>query len=109
MTQFDEREHAFESAFAHNEELRFKAMARRNKLIGLWAAGALGKTGEDAIEYAKTVVTAALAHGSDDDVYEKLTTDLKAAGVAYDDGEIRDKLRLLMREARDQIMTEVKD
>lgn len=109
MTQFDDREQAFEGAFAHNEELRFKTLARRNKLIGLWAAGALGKTGEDAVDYAKSVVTAALAHGTDDDVFEKVTGDLKEAGVAFDESDIRDKLRLLLGEAREQIMTEVKD
>ena len=72
MTTFDKREDAFESKFAHDAELQFKAEARRNKLLGLWAAALLGKTGDDAEEYAKTVVAADLDHAGHEDVFRKI-------------------------------------
>ena len=80
MTTFDERKDAFERKFAHDEELRFKATARRNKLLGLWAAGELGKTGADADAYAKCVVMADFEEAGDEDVLRKVRTDLEAAG-----------------------------
>jgi len=80
-TTFDKREEGFEKQFAHDEELRFKAMARRNKLVGLWAAGILGKSGADAEAYAKEVVLADFEEAGDNDVLRKLTKDLAAKGV----------------------------
>src|SRR6185437_6785609 len=76
VTTFDKREEGFEKKFAHDEELKFKAFARRNKLLGLWAAGLMGKTGADADAYAKEIVMADLAEHGDDDVIAKLKADL---------------------------------
>ena len=81
MTTFDKREEGFEKKFAHDEDLKFKAMARRNKLLGLWAAGILGKSGPDADAYAKEVVMADFEEAGDDDVLHKVATDLAAKGV----------------------------
>jgi hypothetical protein len=75
-TSFDKREEGFEKKFAHDEELRFKAMARRNKLLGLWAAGLLGKSGAEAEAYAKEVVLADFEEAGDNDVVRKVTKDL---------------------------------
>ena len=80
-TTFDKREEGFEKQFAHDEELRFKAMARRNKLLGLWAAGVLEKSGADAEAYAKEVVLADFEEAGDGDVLRKVTKDLQAKGV----------------------------
>ena len=76
MTSFDERQKAYESRFAHDEELRFKAMAPRNKLLGLWAAERLGRTGPDAEAYAKEVVRSDFDEPGDEDVYRKVRADL---------------------------------
>jgi len=76
MTTFDERENAFEAKFAHDEEMQFKAQARCNKLLGLWAAAKLGKTGSDAEDYAKTVVIADMEEAGHEDVYRKVAGDL---------------------------------
>lgn len=81
MTTFDKREEGFEKKFAHDEELRFKAMARRNKLLGLWAAGILGKSGPEAEAYAKEVVMADFEEAGDDDVLRKIAKDLQIKGV----------------------------
>lgn len=89
MTTFDKRKDAFESKFARDEELKFKAVARRNKLLGLWAAGLLGKTGEAAEAYARTVVAADFEEAGDEDVFRKIRADFDAAGVAQSDHQIR--------------------
>jgi len=88
MTTFDKREEGFEKQFAHGEELRFKANARRNKLLGLWAAGKLGITGAEAEAYAKEVVVADLEEAGDDDVFRKIRRDFDAKGVAQSDHQI---------------------
>lgn len=99
MTTFDDRETAFENKFAHDEELRFKALARRDRLVGLWAAETLGKTGEEADAYARAVVKADLAHPGDEDVFDKLRADLPAE---IPDSEIRKQmLDLLARAAKE--------
>jgi len=103
MTTFDDREHAFEAKFAHDEELKFKAEARRNKLIGHWAAGLLGKSGADADAYAKEVIAADFLEAGEEDVYRKLAADL---GDAADEATIRAKMAELMAEAKRQIMSE---
>ncbi|MCB2115523.1 MAG: DUF1476 domain-containing protein [Rhodobacteraceae bacterium] len=103
MTTFDDRENAFENKFVHDEELRFKAEARRNKLLGLWAAGLLGKSGADADAYAKEVVAADFEEAGDEDVYRKIAGDL---GGAADEVTIRAKMSDLMTEAKRQIMNE---
>ena len=88
MTTFDKREEGFEKKFAHDEELKFKAMARRNKLLGLWAAEKLGLSGADADVYARDVVMAEYAEG-DHDVFKKIRSDFDAKGVAQSDHQIR--------------------
>lgn len=89
MTTFDEREAAFEKKFAHDEELRFKSMARRNRMLGQWAAERLGKSGEDAEDYSRAVVRANLAGPGDEAVFEKVRADLPAS---ISDAEIRAKM-----------------
>lgn len=100
MTTFDKREEGFEKKFAHDEELKFKATARRNRLLGLWAAAVLGKTGADADAYSKEVVAADFEEAGDDDVVRKVAKDL--AGKASEP-EIRSKMQELLAEAVKQI------
>jgi hypothetical protein len=101
MTTFDKREEGFEKKFAHDEELQFKAMARRNKLLGLWAAEKLGKTGADAEAYAKEVVLADFEEAGDNDVLRKVAGDLKAKGI--DEATIRAQMGELLSVAVEQI------
>jgi hypothetical protein len=103
MTTFDDRKDAFEKKFAHDEELRFKAMARRNKLFGLWAAGQLGYSGAEAEAYAKSVVMADFEEAGDEDVLRKVRSDLDAAGKSVDDGELRRTMNELLGRAVDEI------
>ncbi len=103
MTTFDKREEGFEKQFAHDEELRFKANARRNKLLGLWAAGKLGKSGADAEAYAKEVVVADLEEAGDDDVFRKIRADFDAKGVTDSDHQIRRTMDELMAKAIEAI------
>lgn len=106
MTTFDQREKAFEKKFEHDQDLQFKATARKNKLLGLWAAGLMGKTGADADAYSKEVVVADLDKPGDSDVIEKLMKDLAAAGKPTDEHTIRKQAERLMTEAKAQIMKE---
>jgi hypothetical protein len=99
MTTFNERKDSFEKKFAHDEELRFKATARRNKLLGLWAAEKLGRSGAEAEAYAKSVVLADFQEAGDDDVLRKLRSDFQAAGLAAGDADLRRKLDELMERA----------
>ena len=103
MNEFTKRGEAFEGKFAHEEALRFKAIARRNKLIGLWAAQRLGKSGADAEAYASTVVIADLEEPGDDDVVSKIVGDLQAAGVPSDQVQVQHVLEELMIRAIDEI------
>ena len=103
MTTFDKREEGFEKKFAHDEELQFKAMARRNKLLGLWAAGLLGKTGADAEAYAKEVVIADLEEAGDEHIFRKIRKDFDAKKVAALDTDIRTAMNELMAQAVSQI------
>ncbi|HEV2557051.1 MAG TPA: DUF1476 domain-containing protein [Microvirga sp.] len=103
MTTFDDRKDAFEKKFAHDEELRFKATARRNKLFGLWAAGQLGKEGADAEAYAKTVVMADFEEAGDDDVLRKVRTDLESGGKTVADAELRRQMVELMGRAVEEV------
>ena len=105
MTTFDKREEGFEKKFAHDEELRFKATARRNKLLGLWAAEKLGLTGAAADGYAKEVVEADLEEGGDEDVFRKVRKDFDAKNVAQSDHQIRRTMVELMEQAIAQIKT----
>ncbi|CDZ27493.1 DUF1476 domain-containing protein [Neorhizobium galegae] len=101
MSGLSDREKAFENKFALDQELKFKALARRNKLAGLWAAGLLGKTDADA--YAKEVVVADFEEAGDEDVFRKLRSDLDAGGVSISDQDIRTKMVELLAQAVDQI------
>lgn len=103
MTTFDKREEAFEAKFAHDEELKFKATARRNKLLGLWASQKLGFSGERAEEYAKEVVRSDFEEPGDEDVYRKITQDFSNAGLSVAETDIRSEMSSLMHVAVDQI------
>jgi hypothetical protein len=103
MTTFDKREEGFEKKFAHDEELRFKANARRNKLLGLWAAEKLGLTGAEAEAYAKEVVVSDFEEAGDHDVFRKIRKDFDAKGVAQSDHQIRRTMTDLLEQAIDQI------
>jgi len=100
-TTFDKREEGFEKKFAHDEELRFKAMARRNKMLGLWAAEVLGKSGAEAEAYAKEVVLADFEEAGDNDVVRKVLKDLADKGIG--EPEIRAKMSELLAQAVEQI------
>jgi hypothetical protein len=104
MSTFDDRENAFENKYAHDAEMQFKAEARRNKLLGLWAADLMGKSGDAAAEYAKEVVKADFEEAGHEDVVRKVSGDI--GGKASDD-EIRAKMAELLIEAKAQIMNEV--
>lgn len=101
MTTFDKREEGFEKKFAHDEELRFKATARRNKLLGLWAAALLGKMGPDADAYAKEVVMADFEEAGDEDVFRKVAKDLAEKGVS--EAQVRAQMHELLAQAVAQI------
>jgi hypothetical protein len=105
MTTFDQRKDAFENKFAHDEELRFKATARRNKLLGLWAAEKLGKSGAEAEAYAKSVVVADFEEAGDEDVVRKVKGDFATAGVPLADEEIRRVMIELLVKAAEEIQT----
>ena len=103
MTSFDDREKAYEKKFAHDAELKFKASARRNKLLGLWAAEKMGMTGDDVEHYAKGVVLADLEEPGDEDVLRKVRSDFDDAGIDQSDHQIRRTMEELMDEAVAQI------
>ncbi|TDK50320.1 DUF1476 domain-containing protein [Antarcticimicrobium luteum] len=103
MTTFDDRENAFESKFAHDEEMQFKAQARCNKLLGLWAAALLGKSGTEAEDYAKSVVKADFEEAGHEDVVRKVAGDLGDKSSA---DEVRAKMAELLPQAKTQIMSE---
>ncbi|MBC2884974.1 DUF1476 domain-containing protein [Ochrobactrum sp. CM-21-5] len=102
-TGMDDRRDAFEKKFALDAELRFKAEARRNKLLGLWAAEQLGKRDADAETYAKEVVAADFEEAGDEDVFRKLRADFDAAGISVPDETIREKLFAFLEEAIRQV------
>lgn len=103
MTTFDQRKDAFENKFAHDEELRFKATARRNKLLGLWAAEKLGKSGADADAYAKAVVVADFEEAGEEDVLRKVRNDFAQANVTVAEAEIRRVMAELLIQAAEEI------
>lgn len=103
MSTFDKREAGFESKFAHDEELRFRATARRNKLLGHWAAEKMGVSGAAADSYAKDLVAFDLVEQGDEDVVRKLTADFKAKNVAQSDQQIRQMMNELMAKAIAQV------
>ena len=99
MTTFDKREEGFEKQFAHDEELRFKATARRNKMLGLWAAGKLGLSGAEAENYARSIVLAEFEQGGDSAVVVKIRNDLEAKGIAQSEHQITRTMTELMATA----------
>jgi len=106
MTTFDKREDAFENRYAHDAELQFKAESRRNKLLGLWAAGLLGKVGPEADAYAKEVIAADFEKAGDSDVFNKIRRDFDAAGVQQSDHQLRRTMDEFLQTAITQIRTE---
>ncbi len=104
MTTFDDRKNAFENKYAHDEEMKFKAEARRNKLLGLWAADLMGKSGDDAQAYAKEVIKADFEEAGSEDVVRKVAGDL---GDKADPDTIRTKMDELLAEAKVQLMKEL--
>jgi hypothetical protein len=104
MTTFNDRETAFENKFAHDEEMQFKAEARRNKLIGLWAAELMGRSGDEATAYAREVIKADFEEAGHDDVVRKLVGDL---GDLASEATIRSKMDEMMLKAKDQLLNEV--
>lgn len=103
MTTFDKREEGFEKKFALDEEQKFKAMARRNRLLGLWAAEKLGLSGDAATAYSKEVVAADFEEAGDDDVQNKVVKDFAAKGVAIAAQEVRAKMTELLAQAAAQV------
>lgn len=106
MSGLDKRGDAYENKFAHDAELKFKAEARRNKLLGHWAAELLGKSGDGIADYAKEVVRADFDEPGDEDVFRKIRADFDAAGVAQSDDDIRAQMNSLMATAVEQIESE---
>jgi hypothetical protein len=103
MTTFDDRENAFENKYAHDQEMQFKAEARRNKLLGLWAAELLGKTGDDAAAYAKEVVKSDFEEAGHEDVVRKVAGDL---GDKADADTVRAKMAEFLSQAKAQLLDE---
>ena len=104
MTTFDDRERAFEAKYARDEEMQFRIIARRNRLLGEWAARLMGLSEEETSSYAKDVVRADFEEAGDDDVVRKVLGDLTSAGVDADEAKIREALGHKMVEARRQII-----
>lgn len=103
MSTFNDRENAFENKYAHDAEMQFKAEARRNKLLGLWAADLLGLTGDDAAAYAQEVIKSDFEEAGDEDVYRKVSGDL---GDKADEATIRAQMVALMAQAKSQLVAE---
>jgi hypothetical protein len=106
MSGFDDRKKAAEARFAHDGELKFRAEARRNKLLGLWAAEHMGLSDEHAKDYAAEVVASDFEEAGDEDVFRKISADLKAKGASVSDDMIREKMAELLTTAREQIVNE---
>ena len=107
MTGFDDRKEAFEKRFAHDAELRFKAEARRNKLLGLWAAEKMGLAGAEASTYAQEVIKADFEEAGDEDVFRKIRKDFDAGKIEQSDHQIRQMMSELMGKAIEQIQAGV--
>ncbi|PPR18891.1 MAG: hypothetical protein CFH37_00204 [Alphaproteobacteria bacterium MarineAlpha9_Bin7] len=105
MAILGDRERDFEKRFQHDEELRFKANARRNKMLGLWAADKLGLSGAEAEAYAKEVVISDFEEPGDDDVLRKVSSDFEAKGIAIDAAKVRHEMERLMPIAKQEIMS----
>lgn len=108
MSTFDDRERAEEARYALDQETQFRVMNRRNKLLGLWAAGLLGIEGNAADDYAKSVVLADLEEAGDDDVLRKVLGDLQKGGLTLTEADVRNEMARLMPVAREQILKDIK-
>jgi hypothetical protein len=106
MTTFDDRQRAFEDKFKHDQDLQFRVVNRRNKLMGLWAASQLGKAGADADAYAKEVVLSDFEKPGDDDILDKVLKDFQAAGIEMSTHRLRKHLEELTAAAKEQVMKE---
>jgi hypothetical protein len=104
MTTFDDRERAFENIYARDQEMQFRVIARRNRLLGMWAANLMGLTDVEADSYAKDVVRADFEEAGDEDVIRKILGDLTSAGVDCDENRIREALEHKLVEARRQMI-----
>ncbi len=107
MTTFDERKNAFENKYAHDTEMNFRAEARRNKLLGLWAAEKMGLSGDAAEAYAKSVVVEDLKEVGDQDVFRKVAADLEAKGAGVPEAELKRRMTELLSTAKVQLMSEL--
>jgi hypothetical protein len=103
MPSFEDREKAYENKFAHDQELEFKAVARRNKLLGVWAAELMGMDEAQSLDYAKEVVKADFEEAGHEDVFRKIRGDFDARGVEQSDHQIRHKMEQLLEDARRQV------
>ena len=103
MATFDDRENAFENKYAHDQAMQFKVEARANKLLGLWAADLMGKSGDDALTYAKEVIASDFEEAGTEDVYRKVSGDL---GSKADEATIRAKMASCLLDAKQQVMNE---
>ncbi|WP_300543070.1 DUF1476 domain-containing protein [Maricaulis sp.] len=106
MSGLDDREKGFENKYAHDQEIEFKATARRNKLLGLWAAAQMGIEGEAAAEYAKSVIVADFEEAGDEDVFRKIRKDFDEKGVDLSDHLLRKQMDELLAKARKEIRSE---
>ncbi|WP_048647994.1 DUF1476 domain-containing protein [Nitratireductor soli] len=106
MANMKDREDAFENKFVHDENMKFRAMARRNKMLGLWAAEKLGKTGDEAEAYAREVVNSDFEEAGDHDVFRKVRKDFDAAGVDQSDHQLRRTMDELLNQAIEQVKSE---
>lgn len=109
MTIFDERESSFEKKFKHDKELEFKSVARRNKLLGRWAAEQMGLSGAVAEDYAKSVVLADFDRPGEDDVLKKIMGDFQSKGIAVSELQVRKRMAELLESARKQVLSEAKE
>ena len=108
MSSFDDRERAEEARYAMDQQTQMRVTARRNKLLGLWAAGLMGVTGEQAEAYAKSVVIADLDEAGDNDVIRKVLSDLAAAGITHTEAQIKEELARLLPVAREEVARDTK-
>ena len=106
MSGIDDRRKGMEAKLHHDDELRFKVTNRRNKLLGLWLAEQFGKVGDDAAEYAKTVVLSDFEEPGDDDVVRKVMADIEANNASIDEVAVRQQMEVLLDTAKDQIFSE---
>ena len=106
MTTFDEREKGFEAKYKRDQDLQFKVMARRNKLLGLWAAELMNITGADAEAYAKQVIASDFEKPGDEDVFEKVWADVQSKGLDLSEDQVRGQMLALMHVAREQVTSE---